>query len=297
MEPASLATAQGDIEFLEIGNNAPLGHPTLTQCRPDVAVIQRSLNSSTKPAQLYWSQLEATGEDESSGKTKSAAHAQGASYSGYLLLARPDYISVPGIFFNATAFKLFLANACQCYATDLIQWNTPIAQRLLYTWFWRLYHPDVDKTIQIHGGSSGPPTFTVSTNGNTVYEPCSILSTGGPFGRRTTVFDAPSVVIKEQFIEIGRRFAEGPILERIHDKGCFPGVVRIGWHDNVKSDGKDIELKQGAVVNRIKKRLVLLDKAELLIGAHTVLEFLMALYDLLEGERLFLMSVVSLLIL
>ena len=152
---------------------------------------------------------------------------------------------------------------------------------------------------------------------NTIYTGCSIRTVGGPFGRRTVIFSASNVtyngqtqpsdaVIKEQYIEVGRRFAEGHILEKIHGSGGdFPGVVRVESHGIVKSNGNTIFLRHIEKIGdtesgenigsaedtrrdketvRVKKRLVLRDRAESLMQVHTPREFLMALYDLLESE-------------
>jgi hypothetical protein len=65
------------------------------------------------PSELAWSQLEATGETLSKGKTPQKAISQTDSYIFYLLQARPDLISVTGIFDHpeARTFRLFFRDA------------------------------------------------------------------------------------------------------------------------------------------------------------------------------------------
>ncbi|KIM21707.1 hypothetical protein M408DRAFT_333316 [Serendipita vermifera MAFF 305830] len=147
----------------------------------------------------------------------------------------------------------------------------------------RVYRPHVDKTITIDDRlETIPPTFTIDGT----YQNYSILRVGRPVGRRTVILSNPksNTVIKEQYVENGRRFEEGPIVTTIHQHGHFPGVVRIKEFESVKSGEKEIVIEHGGI-KRTKRRLVMEDKADLLMAVKTPRDVLMALYDVLEVTR------------
>jgi hypothetical protein len=229
--------------------------------------------------------LEATGEEDS-GQASDDGEAQAGAYTAYHLQARPDLVSVVGIFVCEPHFKLFLSNACQVYHTPAIAWNKPEARQLLYAWMWRLYNPEVDPSITIH--MTPQPTFTIGTHDQLV-----VIHAGESIGRRTTILTQldgkSSIVIKEQYIEKSRRFLEGPMLKQIHEDGRFPGVVGLESWDYVTNanDGKKISVQhqdQGTTVTQFKIRLVLKDKGTRLMDVKTPRELLMGIYDLLESE-------------
>ncbi|KAG8810240.1 hypothetical protein FRB91_003840 [Serendipita sp. 411] len=98
-----------------------------------------------------------------------------------------------------------------------------------------------------------------------------------------------ATVIKEQYIEEGRRFNEGKLLEIIHEKGVFPGVVRVGTYGPVEDQGSRISITHtpdgGRTIVRYKTRLVLKDKGIPLSKVKTIRQLLMCCYDLLEVIR------------
>jgi hypothetical protein len=239
---------------------------------------------------LHWSHLDATGEEESLGKSIEEREAQAGTYTAYHMQARPDLVSVPGILVGKSHFKLFFSNACRIYRTCAIKWNDAHAQNLLYGWMWRLYHPECDPSITVDVKTS-TPNFTVVTANNQKHTQLVVFHAGESIGRRTIVLKSldpdSSIVIKEQFIETGRRFEEGPILGKIHEGGRFPGVVRLDEHAYPQKDNQNISVSSGLpMVTRQKTRLVLKDKGPRLADAKTLRELLMGIYDLLESECL-----------
>jgi hypothetical protein len=298
-------SAPYEIQFIHKDSTNPASHPTRTICRPDIIVI-RKYPPPKQPIDLNrvsWFHLEATGEEDS-GKSKKDSEAQTGAYTTYHLQARPDLVSVVGIFVSVVGFKLFLSNACRVYHTPDINWSTAIGRQLLYAWMWRLYNPELDPSITI---DMTPPTpiFTVTANGRKPYGSLSVFRTGESIGRRTIIlaralpdFEPPRqlrsassvgskdaiIVIKEQYIEEGRRFKEGPILEKIHTGGRFPGVVRLDHYEHVEGISVEHQTNSDDKVKRLKTRLVLKDRGTRLADVKTPREFLMGIYDLLESE-------------
>jgi hypothetical protein len=255
-----------------------------------------ALNGSIDLRKVNWSRLEATGAEEP-GKSDQEREAQAGAYTAYHLQARPDLVSVVGICVNVSSFKLFFSNACRVYHTATIKWSDANARKLLYAWMWRLYNPELDPSITIDMMTSPIPTFTVATDDNKRHGSLSILHTGESIGLRSIVLARPrpgcslaadeldpNIVIKEQYIEEGRSFVEGPILKRIHTGGWFPGVVRLDHFEYVKGISVERQPNVDDTVTRLKTRLVLKDRGTRLADVKTPREFLMGIYDLLEGE-------------
>jgi hypothetical protein len=161
-----------------------LNHPTGTKCRPDIVAVTEP--SKFGPSTLHWSHVQATGEEESEGKSSAAQEGQEGAYTAYHLQARPDFVSVPGILVGVSSFKLFFSNAHWVYHTAAIPWNAEESRKLLYAWMWRLYKPECDKSITIDMETS-LPTFTVVAGGTT-YNQLVVSRAGESIGRRTIVF-------------------------------------------------------------------------------------------------------------
>jgi len=260
---------------------APLDHPTRTICCPDIVAVR---NYETPSRKLYWSHVEATGEEDS-GNSVAYADAQAGSYTTYHLQARPDLVSVVGIFVKASSFKLFLSNACQVYHTRDIKWTSDMAPRILSAWMWRLYNPEVDSTITVNLKAS-PPTFTIGK-----YDQLIVLRAGESIGRRTMILaqDDPrsSIVIKEQYIEDSCRSNEETLLGQIHEDGRFPGIVRLEHFEYVTHEDNRISVQHRtdeSTVTRYKIRLVLKDRGVGMMDVITPRVLLMGMYDVLESE-------------
>ncbi|KIM27088.1 hypothetical protein M408DRAFT_24839 [Serendipita vermifera MAFF 305830] len=258
-------------------------HPVNRECRPDFVAVRADIEG--KPQ--YWTCMEATAEARSE-KDKNP-QSKAAAYTAFHLRARPDYISVVGIFTDIDYFQLFLTTPCRVYQTKPIKWNGGHATRILFAWLWRIYHPEVDSSMTVT--LTMRPIFNIYIPGYGCYSDLLILRTAESLGRRTTIMtdnSDPPVIIKEQYIEPGRRYAEGPILAKIHNEGSFPGVIRLDTYGPVLNDGKQVTVRHkgqaglSKSIVRNKVRLVLKDTGEEIMNAQTPREVLMALYDLLE---------------
>jgi hypothetical protein len=277
--------------------------PTGTKCRPDFVAIKRAHETPTDDKTLIklekvadWSHCEATGEIRSKGQSLEDCELQGASYTNFLLQARPDLTNVLGIFLQKDGFRLAVSNACGVAYLNTVEWDHASAAPILYAWIYRLYNPfqdlDIDRIV------SGPEiTFTIRTDGET-HQSCKLTKVGTAFGRRTTIFEVPDTnfVIKIQYIEKERRFLELKILKKIHEEGPFPGVVRIKVPAVTQSEAKEVVVKldrrvkanngefKTVTVTRQKTCLVMVDRGIPLMDAETPRDALIALYDLLEGN-------------
>ncbi|KIM24034.1 hypothetical protein M408DRAFT_49092, partial [Serendipita vermifera MAFF 305830] len=276
------------IQFIITCRNKPKDHPTGSQNMPDFAAVMLKKDGTIPP--YCWSLIEATGELKSNSN-KDKVHRQSASYTGYLLQARPDRIAVLGIFVQKDSFRLTYTNCFGAFSTPLMKWKGTGVTHLLCAWIRKLYEPDVDRTITPSIDPDSWPVFSVviSSQDNLVYENCHLQNVNSsPFDRRTTIFKTKdeSTVIKEQYIETGRRYLEGPILMKIHCNGTFPGVVRSKSHGVVQSNNNDIVVNSCRDdIKRMKTRVVLMDTAGSIMEAETPLDFLIAIYDLLEVTR------------
>ena len=278
------------IKFRHRGHTTPKDHPTKTICRPDIIATRDSPDTPELLTEnLYWYHVEATGEEDSSNGTEEGQAQEGA-YTAYHLQARPDLVSVVGIYTGERDFTLFFSNAWRVYHTEPVEWSSKEGRQLLYAWIWRLYNPEVDPCINICINPKGKPTFAIKTNEPGEYDELDILRVGESIGRRTIMMRRPNpsckVVIEEQYIESTRRFREWTVLEAIHKGGRFPGVVRLQSHGGVKNkNGEDICVKsQSSTKIRLKPRVVLKDGGIRLMDIGTPKELLMGVYDLLESE-------------
>lgn len=231
-----------------------------------------------------WSHIEATGELWSKGSTTDGSQSQAAAYAAYHLQARPDLVSVAGMWIKTDQFSVFFVNACRVYVSNHIKLKDQMAGPLLYAFVWYLYHPQLDKSVSIDTRAD-PPRFSITLSDGQKFSDLELKFTGSIPGRRTTVYisdSSPSHVIKEQFIEKGRRFLEGTLLQKIHNQGEFPGVVRIDKYEPVQNVTVSYENSI-----RFKTRLVLKDMGKPLMEVKKVGELLMALYDFLESAHFY----------
>jgi hypothetical protein len=228
-------------------NTHPRDHTTGTKCRPDFVAIRIpasggdvpetvTLEEKVVPAKptepknaaikLTWSQLEATGEIQSTDEKPSME--QAATYTHYLLQARPDLVSVLGIYFDRAGenFLPFFTDAWNTIRPEnCIAVKASGAKDLLVAWIRRLYKPEHSLNIYRMGDFPCKPTFTIKAGYPRDFTDCDIVSVGTG-RRRSTIFANRKVVIKSQYFESGRRFEESKILAHIHDPE-FPGVVRV----------------------------------------------------------------------
>ncbi|KIM27089.1 hypothetical protein M408DRAFT_24840 [Serendipita vermifera MAFF 305830] len=287
-------TSGWTLEFVPTENHTA-EDPFNTLCRPAFVVIRHRSRNPRDSGQTptHWSCIE--GVAESIWRGGPDPESKLAAYTAFHLRARPDHVSVVGILISDSYFTLLLTNPCRVYQTKRIKWGDGHdTRRLLFAWIWRLYHPEVDSSVTINRVPE--PTFNITVSDSRSINDLSILRTGESLGRRTTIMASksdPSTVIKEQYIELGRRYAEGPILRRIHSNGSFPGVIRLEHYSKVASDINPITVQydggtnSAETITRHKVRLVLKDTGEEITNVNTPRKVLMALYDVLEEAQIY----------
>ncbi|KAH9903438.1 hypothetical protein C8Q73DRAFT_751369 [Cubamyces lactineus] len=222
---------------------------------------------------------------------------QVSSYIHHLLQARPDRPAYYGMNGIQDSFQLFYGSPLGLRASALVPWTD---LKTLCAYVYSLYDPPdghilYDRTIEWSEpphvpNPLGSPMWRLTVNGET-YDGARIVFLGYPYGRRTTVFRIDRVarspiIIKEYYLENGRRYNEAELLAQIHADGYVPGVVRVVASETVESDGEAVIFTEAnSTETRTKQRLVFGDFGVDLEYAESVNDLLMAVYDVLEVHR------------
>ena len=292
----------------------PVDHITGTTCGPDLVAINQTQSSvsAQSPSQplssqspnilesqtseylpepqpsapesqkASWYQFESVVKFVSEGTTVGKGTEQGVAYTSYLLQQRPDRVAVCGLYISLRHFSLVLVDATNVYSTRLHWDNEPARQLLLRVLYYIKVPPPSMKDPTITRNSDG--TFEVKT-GVRDYPRCSLQSCGHPIGRRTVIFQCHGVVIKEQYQRCtAAANLEKTILDRVHEDGEMPGVVRVVSFELVKrNDGTSVECGMGSR-KREKVRFVLQDEGTPFMEITTPYEALVTAWDALEGK-------------
>ncbi len=212
---------------------------------------------------------------------------QSVAYTAYLLQQRPDRVAVCGLYISEKQFSLVLVDAANAYSTTL-RWDNDSARELLFRVFYYINNPPVlmiDPTITCEGD-----TFTIEFQGQH-HKGYTLQSCGQPVGRRTVIFRSKggkAPVIKEQYLRCAAESLEKTILNRVHEPGEMPGVVRVlgsGWVKRAK--GTSIECGMG-LRKRQKVRFVLQDEGNPFMEITTPYDALVTAWDALEGRGCYL---------
>ncbi|KAF9477177.1 hypothetical protein BDN70DRAFT_838189 [Pholiota conissans] len=284
---------ESQIFFLDSGSIAYADHPTGSQCRPDFIAVAGDAPKNR------WSDVEATIESLSSGTSFPEGLRQAMAYTYFLLQARPDRISVPGMYVDHVGVVLFITSATKIKRTERLVLAKDANIQLLYAFVKRIYEPHpltVDPTIKIQKDSPGDSLFDITLDVPNFPEPITcygyrIANVSPSRGQRTHIFvnqnnptivnGQPILVIKDQYRREGRRFDEHKIIEWIHNKGEVPGIIRIAHAQKVvRNDNSSVSSD-----DRIKTRMCMVDFGEPIMAIKTPKEVLMTIYDLLEVTR------------
>ena len=266
----------------------PRDHLTVARCRPDFL-------ASLSKDNINWSEVEATVEIHSAGRSEAQSIDQAATYTFYLLQARPDRISVQGMWAGKTNMILIIASAAGIKTSPKLDISNSSHVQLIHAFIKRLYDPHpsmIDPTIKrrkekdscvfdiaVHIESSGQ-LETVQCNGY------RILTIGNSLHQRSHNSHSPAricgneiPIIKDQYVKKANRFTEAEILEHIH-KEDVPGVVHCVHSETVQWE-QDREISSS---ERKKIRMCLVEYGRAFMDLETPLEALKAVYDLLESE-------------
>ncbi|KAI0325367.1 hypothetical protein GY45DRAFT_1261007 [Cubamyces sp. BRFM 1775] len=228
-------------------------------------------------------------------RDRAKALPQAGSYIYHMLQGRPDRPGYYGLTVTPKYFKVLYGSPIGFVTSNLIPW-TEIDKLCAY--IYSLYDPPVghilyDRTItwqEPKASLFGAPSWTITVEEH-IYRGAELIFLGYPFGRRTTIFRVrrdgfPPVIIKEYYLDSGRRFEESDLLSHIHAEGFVPGVVRAVSAETVESDGEAIVFRNPSnSATRTKRRIVLADAGVDLEYAKSVNDILKAAYDALEIHR------------
>ncbi|OSD01862.1 hypothetical protein PYCCODRAFT_1425574 [Trametes coccinea BRFM310] len=220
--------------------------------------------------------------------------AQVTRYAFNLQQARPDRPGLYCLSVKPYHFQVVYSSSVGIEASDHKPWDDYAS---LCAYIYSLYDPPeghvlYDRTIVAQepaGVPLGKPTWTIETKDG-VYSGAVIIFLGNPWGRGTTVFQAKrkehSVIIKDSYIDCGRRNDEAELLQLVHEDGRLPGVVRCISAEDVKNgDQTIISQTKDCTFTRKKRRIVLADIGQELYLAKSVNDLLMTIYDILEVHR------------
>ncbi|KAI0649937.1 hypothetical protein C8Q79DRAFT_357576 [Trametes meyenii] len=221
--------------------------------------------------------------------------AQATRYAFTSQQARPDRPGFYCLSVRLQAFQVVYSSPLGVQSSECKPWDD---WKALCAYMYSLYFPPddhilYDRTLARETSKSitlGPASWVVQTvDGD--YVGASIVFVGDVWGRRTTVFrvrrdGCPPIMIKDSYIDCGRRFQEPALISHIHARGFVQGVVRHISAQDVKNRGNPILFRsQDGSLTRKKSRIVLADVGYDLTYANPVNDLLMAIYDALEVHR------------
>jgi hypothetical protein len=284
--------------FKSTENNAPRGHVTDTECRPDfAAAFEWDWDSNTNTT--LWPCIRLAGEQASKGKTPEKQKKQAMSYLHYLLLARPDLHVAQGLLTSSNGIMFLVGIGGRGILRLSVSWEDDV-YKLMYAFVYRLYNPgvfgDPSYLSMVPNFKEGFVTYTIriNVNGGDAKTSNSIDCSGfspiyasNPFESRTHILTNPQSaikiggkvlrVIKDQLCNIGTRFDEHAILTLIHSPEKVPGVVEAVYHES-------IEIPPVFDVSRVKQRLGLRQIGSPITSSSTLQSMLERVFDVLEGN-------------
>ena len=261
-------------------------HRNFTKYKPGIIAYDLShykaleQEASEKNSRLDWSFVEIAIEFHSSGGSFDERRQRAHSYAANLLADRPDLDSTLSILVEDHCMIIFICNSSGTKEVSIKESDCSSALRAIVKYInegqLNTCASDIDRTMSADNG----PAFTLHTSKGS-FKDCELDIVGNPLSRRTNIFltnemngGSPIHVIKEQTMKRRKHWKEKILLNKIHQHGAYPGVVRAGFFD-----------RNSTSAGRSKARIGLLDKGTGFMEIDTPRKVLYALYDLLEGER------------
>ena len=261
-------------------------HRNFTKYKPGIIAYDLShykaleQEASEKNSRLDWSFVEIAIEFHSSGGSFDERRQRAHSYAANLLADRPDLDSTLSILVEDHCMIIFICNSSGTKEVSIKESDCSSALRAIVKYInegqLNTCASDIDRTMSADNG----PAFTLHTSKGS-FKDCELDIVGNPLSRRTNIFltnemngGSPVHVIKEQTMKRRKHWKEKILLNKIHQYGAYPGVVRAGFFD-----------RNSTSAGRSKARIGLLDKGTGFMEIDTPRKVLYALYDLLEGER------------
>ncbi|KAI0324375.1 hypothetical protein GY45DRAFT_1331625 [Cubamyces sp. BRFM 1775] len=226
------------------------------------------------------------------GGGEAGGRAQATRYAFKLQQARPDRPGVYVLSIKPQHFQVVFSSPVGVTASEHALWtNLPALCSYVYS----LYDPPdghflYDPTITWREPTPlGAPVWDIVTT-NRRFTGAKLIFVGDPWARRTTVFrvekkGSPTLMLKESYLDCGRRFQEYELLEQVHEEGYLPGVLCPLGHEFVVADGREIVFHGPQSMTRKKHRIWCADVGFELTLAESVNDLLKAVYDALEVHR------------
>ncbi|KAL0957645.1 hypothetical protein HGRIS_001427 [Hohenbuehelia grisea] len=293
------AQRPGRIEFRDQRSKRLDHHPRYKDANvlPDIIAIlvetAKKFDQLDDSASLSWHHLLSLIEEKSRADKKNGP-AQCGTYLGYACQARPDIPAMYGVSFAPSGYIILYNDATGVENSK--EFTLDDLKPLAY-YIYALYsppdrHDTRDTSITLSSRLFDPPCWTIDFNG-VIYRDCHVTFVGAPHKRQTwiAVCDEPLAVIKDSWWDDGRNWDEGELFGLLHEKGPVPGWVQIrstGRIPILRKDGPGyLETFSNTMgcFRKFKKRIVMSTYGQNLSRCGSVLEFLKAMYDVLEAHR------------
>ena len=278
--------------FLDHHHDVPIGSSEDDTENPDLVVVPGPITKYQQvKGRTHYSQVPYH-KVFSVVKCKPKWEEQMSNYCSPLMTARPDMPGIYALWARPQGYQVFWSDASGVVASPETLWAD---LELLGAYVYSLYCPPAthllcDPTVHspklVEGMTSKGPHWTIECPNHTYhYSDCETLAIGDPWNRRTHVWkhadEQGTVVIKDSYRKDERPFKEEDLLDKIHGRGIYPGVVRM-LHGG---DTPGITTATPAIgTPRKKTRLVMGSFGEALSEAESVKEILMVVYDVLESS-------------
>lgn len=218
---------------------------------------------------------------------------QETAISAYNLLeARPDLAGIYALWANSDRYQILWVDASGVIASDVFEWDDLVP---LQRYIWSLYAPP--KSHHLFDPSfrrESRDLWTIHINEANIFRDLARIFSGTVWGRRTNVFTPADVspesvlVIKDSWRDQEHYYQEDHALEAIHKNGIFPGVVRLLMpaEESMPQRIATVPAAEGSEEReeRVKSRLVMGSTGTCLLRARSVLDILMAVFDIIESK-------------
>ena len=269
--------------FLVYHTQVPSHHPYKFDDKPNILVVEGDdyhKVSYCKVVSLIQCQPE-----------RQDGHPQETRYMKLHMKARPDMPGVYGLWACRQYYQVLWSDASGMIASAHSSWDDC---ELLAAYVYSLYDPPdnhmlFDSTIIASDElpeKSDKARWTIKGHLKEAYLDCEWIFNGSAWGRRTNVWKHEiegkgPVVVKDSYQDNRRRYMEKKLINKIHSKGIFPGVVRT-----LKAAEQRLVITTASRTkeHRTKTRLIMGSYGESLLRAKTVKDLLMAIYDIVESS-------------
>ncbi|KAL0948293.1 hypothetical protein HGRIS_010886 [Hohenbuehelia grisea] len=290
------------VVFVDYHDTMPDHHPKYmdTKVFPDIIAILESTKAQHDQqgdhVHLSWHHILSAVEEKSPADKKNGPK-QCGTYLAYACQARPDVAAMYGVSFAPTGYRILYNDAMGVTTSDEIDIDDLVP---LTCYVYALYSPPDthhtrDTSITLASRLFEEPRWNVEFK-NVTYRNCRVRFVGPPHKRQTwiAVCEEPLAVIKDSWWSDDRNWNEGELFNVLHKKGAVPGWVQIRSEGMIPAQSTPNDPNPGNLSTfclemgrprKFKKRVIMSTYGEHLSRCGSVLEFLKAMYDVLEAHR------------